>query len=209
MIGADLDGVIVTGGGGGGNQIVGNRIGTNAAGTAGLGGAAGLAISYGVMIEDSDGNVVNDNLISNMFVGVEVWGDDTTLQGNKIGTDVTGTVGLSSGLGMNIEGGDDNQIGGTGVGDGNVVSGNEFGGIQLESGLDGYAERNVLEGNKIGTNAAGTAALPNGVGFGLPGVSLVNANDNVIGGTDPGAANVISANDGDGVNIYGSNAQAT
>lgn len=58
--------------GGAGNQIVGNRIGTNAAGTAGLGGRAGFAISYGVVIEESSGNVVSDNVISDMFVGVEV-----------------------------------------------------------------------------------------------------------------------------------------
>jgi hypothetical protein len=70
VIGADLDCVIVVGGSG--NQILGNRIGTNAAGTAGLGGGAGFAISYGVMIEEFSGNVVSDNLISDMFVAVEV-----------------------------------------------------------------------------------------------------------------------------------------
>ena len=45
----------------------------------------------------------------------------------------------------------------------------------------------------IGTDITGTAALGNSG----PGISLTDSGDNTIGGTAPGTANVISANDGD------------
>ena len=59
---------------------------------------------------------------------------------------------------------------------------------------------NVIQGNYIGTNAAGTAALANGVGL------LIDsgASGNTIGGTSAGAGNVISGNSGNGVDLQGS-----
>jgi trimeric autotransporter adhesin len=54
----------------------------------------------------------------------------------------------------------------------------------------------VVEGNYIGTNAAGDAALGNAYG----GLDMAGSN-NTIGGTDPGAANVISGNGGVGLQL--------
>ena len=48
----------------------------------------------------------------------------------------------------------------------------------------------VVRGNLIGTNAAGTAAIPNRTG----GITINSANDNIIGGTSATARNVISGN---------------
>jgi parallel beta-helix repeat protein len=57
--------------------------------------------------------------------------------------------------------------------------------------------RNTIEGNRIGTNAGGTAALPNGgsgIVFNDSGVS-----QNVVGGTATGSRNVVSGNGDRGI----------
>ena len=89
-------------------------------------------------------------------------------------------------------GADSNTIGGTTVAARNVISGNDSVGVDLGS------FRNLIQGNFIGTDASGTAALgsqQNGVNLGR--------SSNTIGGTTPGAVNVISGN-GAGVVAFGS-----
>src|SRR5437660_1311885 len=58
-----------------------------------------------------------------------------------------------------------NVIGGTTPAARNVISGNSDAGVQLElfccTGTNPTASGNVIQGNYIGLNAAGTAALPN------------------------------------------------
>jgi hypothetical protein len=79
---------------------------------------------------------------------------------------------------------------------------NRFGdnGVQIDgSGATG----NKIEGNFIGTNAAGSAALANG----NAGVDISNAPNTTVGGTQPAQRNVLSASAaGDGVQIAGSQA---
>ena len=176
-----------------GNVIEGNRIGTNAAGTAGFGGAVGVEL-------ESAGTTVRDNLISDHgFAGVTVTGDDNTLQGNDVGTKRSGKRALANGFGILVQGGDANLIGGTAEGEGNLVSGNLHAGIRLDRSDDDPAVGNDVQGNLIGTTSTGRAPLPNGAFGGYPGVSVVASNANTIGGSAPGAGNVISANAGDGV----------
>jgi hypothetical protein len=57
---------------------------------------------------------------------------------------------------------------------------------------------NTIEGNNIGTDATGIADLGNSGA----GISIVEAPSNRVGGTDPGARNVISGNDY-GISIVG------
>ena len=58
-----------------------------------------------------------------------------------------------------------------------------------------------MEGDFIGTDIGGTVALGNaGVGVQI----LAGATENTIGGTITGAANLISGNTGDGIEIDGS-----
>lgn len=64
--------------------------------------------------------------------------------------------------------------------------------------LDGNGA-NIIEGNFIGTDATGTTALGNGFG-----VYIFNwSPNNIIGGATPGARNLISGNNSDGVHVYG------
>jgi hypothetical protein len=185
--------------------VRGNRIGTNAAGTAGLDNFG----SYGIMVE-SGLNVVRDNLISAEFVGLEVLGDANIVRGNLLGTDVTGSAPIASTLGLNVEGGDYNLIGGTAAGDANVIGSSLLAGLQIEAGdaddedegeEAGPAVGNLVRGNFIGTDATATVPLPNGEGYSGPGVAIVLSDDNTIGGTDAGAGNVIVASDGPGIAI--------
>jgi CSLREA domain-containing protein len=114
------------------------------------------------------------------------------IEDNYIGTDLTGTVDLGNGEGgifmFPRAGNGGNTIAR------NVISGNGLNGIVL------YLDRNVIQGNYIGTNASGTAALGND----RWGIRVLGpANDNVFGGTAPGQGNVISANGDDGIVIHG------
>ena len=107
------------------------------------------------------------------------------------------------------------QLNGTNAGDANglmitasnstikglVINRFEAHGVLIFKSLSGSVF-NKVEGNFIGTNADGTADLGNGVA----GVSVGGVSDNTIGGTDPGARNVISGNGDDGVRITESTA---
>jgi parallel beta-helix repeat protein len=96
-------------------------------------------------------------------------------------------------LGVRIEGGAQNTVGGSGPGEGNVISGGGVGVGIVGSGTDG----NVVKGNFIGTDASGTAAVPNYVGVQIG----PEGQGNIIGGSGPGEGNVISGNLEEGVRI--------
>jgi hypothetical protein len=73
--------------------------------------------------------------------------------------------------------------------------------ISIPTGPVTSAANNVIQGNKIGTNAAGDAAIANG-GFGVK--VWAGASGTLIGGTAPGQGNVIAFNQGQGVRVQGS-----
>ena len=88
-----------------------------------------------------------------------------------------------------------NTIGGTTAGAGNVISGNGNDGIEI---VNAGTAHNLIEGNFIGTNFGGTAAIANKA----DGVLIhTRASANTVGGTSSGAGNVISGNGNDGVEI--------
>src|SRR5262249_52913191 len=89
-------------------------------------------------------------------------------------------------------GSSNNHIGGTTAAARNVISGNVSIGIKV---FDDTITGTFIQGNYIGTNAAGTAAIPKG-----DGVYLLRPSNVLIGGTVAGAGNVISGNTGTGVN---------
>jgi hypothetical protein len=111
------------------------------------------------------------------------------VQGNLIGTNKDGTAALGNGWGVLIrDGAADNTIGGTTPEARNLISGNAEGVV-----LNAAASHNTVAGNYIGTDLSGTAA----VGNSIVGINILNgASNNTIGGTTPGAGNLISGNQG-------------
>ncbi len=187
------------------NLFEGNIVGLNAAGTAILPNDGGVFFVLGGTGNTLGGTVAGArNIISgNTGFGIQGGGveiaagtSNTVVQGNYIGTDITGTVALGTPLdAIVILGANNNTIGGTTAADRNIISGNGQNGITMENavnlfGFTGPATGNLVEGNFIGTNAAGTAALPNQAN----GVLIKGSANNTIGGTVTGAGNLISGN---------------
>ena len=179
-------GVYIFGANTSGNVVQHNYIGTNAAGIAALTNSV-----IGVLISQSSGNTVQDNLISgNRFVGLEIAGgaggtaSGNLVQGNKIGTNFDGTTAIPNGLdGITINDAPNNLIGGTTAGAGNLISGNGSVGIQLFGAL---TQGNVIEGNALGLDSAGRPTLPNRAGGIFVNTGPLN---NQVGGTAPDQAN--------------------
>lgn len=200
----------------------GNFVGTDSTGTAArANGHSGLYASGSVDnlllggSGEGEGNVFSGNVNGGVVISdIVVPGNTTTpvifVQGNTIGTDVTGTAALPNGvIGILLDNGARNVlIGGTGDGEGNVISGNGLDGIRLARSNDfaGGANHINVYGNLIGTNAAGTSFLPN-VGSGLS--IFEGGNSNIIGGLNPGEANTIAGNGTFGVRIKGGSLETT
>jgi len=217
------------------DTVQGNTIGTDAAGGVPLGnGLHPSAVFLGQPINGTDGIVScgggntiggpaasQGNLVSaNGGDGISVVSSNNVVQGNTVGTDVTGTVAFGNGvdgIGSRSDvikgtgfcqqapgtGGSGNMIGGATAGDGNLISGNAGDGVDLVA-----SNQNVIAGNRIGTDAAGTAALGNGgdgvfLGASCADRTCAGSSGNTVGGTAKGAGNVISGQGGDGVHIDG------
>ncbi|HEY1380878.1 MAG TPA: right-handed parallel beta-helix repeat-containing protein, partial [Gemmataceae bacterium] len=176
------------------NLVQGNYIGTDATGTADLGN-----IGDGVLVQGYSGNTVGgpaagaENVISgNGRDGIELSATGATaVQGNLIGTDAAGTTALGNDLrGVLLNGAQDSLIGGSGAGEGNVISGNGNVGV----GVDNAATGNRIEANLIGTDKTGNAPLGNA--FGL---QVAASSGNTIGGLTAAAGNTIAFNSQQGI----------
>jgi CSLREA domain-containing protein len=178
--------------------IRGNYIGTDASGTVGLGNNNGIYITGSSRdtiggTTSAERNVISGNTYDGIYLS-DVW--DSFIQGNYIGTDASGTVGLGNNNGIYITGSSSDTIGGTTSAERNVISGNTYDGICLSDVRDSF-----IQGNYIGTQASGTGAIPNG----QHGIHLdTNSSRNMIGGTASGAGNLIASNTGGGIAIGGS-----
>jgi len=203
------EGVRIAGVGASSNVVLGNFIGTDATGANAVGNGFAGATIFGQATANWIGGGADGsrNLISgNGSYGVAI-GDFGTasnrVAGNFIGTDVTGTavIGNSSGvvLGWGSTG---NLIGGGADGEANLISGNSTGVyIGGNAGPGQYTSNNVVFGNWIGLASNGVSALPNYIGIQVG----MLAHDTLIGGTVPGAHNVISGNSWVGIFINGFN----
>lgn len=156
--------------------------------------ASGLSVS--------GGNCVIKGLIINRFVGdTQETGNGIFLGGfggnqvigNFIGTDSTGTVGFNTQRWGILVDSNNNQIGGTAPAERNVISGNSDTGIYLR-GFSGLTQGNLVRGNHIGTDLTGTQPLGNNNG-----IQITAAQQNIIGGMEPGAGNLIAHNRGKGI----------
>jgi hypothetical protein len=179
---------------GDGNVIAGNQIGTDASGARLLGNSIGIRVlgannTIGGTAAGA-GNVISGSV----EYGIELLGSaavGNVIQGNRIGTDSSGTVGLGNGIGIYVNGASGTIIGGTVSGAGNLISDNQQMGIEV---MD--SSNNLIEGNRIGTDVTGTKKLGNG-----DGINVIDSTSNTIGGTVPGAGNLISGNYGAGIGM--------
>ena len=175
------------------NVIAGNDVGIATSGAP----LAGQSGSTGILLEDASNNTIGGttvgarNVVSgNPSVGIDLaGGSNNVVEGNYIGTDPAGAHAVPNGQGLIIDGETGDLIGGTVPGAANLISGNTGSGITLSDSSSAGA---TVQGNMIGTDMMGSLALGNGQG-GL----IISSSNNTIGGTVPGAGNLISGN-GDG-----------
>jgi len=124
----------------------------------------------------------------------------TKIYGCYIGTGRFGISAAGNQDGVVIVGGHSAHIGGEGVGEGNLISGNIDNGIHLSG--TAYAQ---VWANYIGTDRAGASA----VGNGDYGIYLSNGAEwNTIGGDRDTHGNLISGNAGDGIRVDNSGSLA-
>lgn len=196
-------GVAITGAGTSANVVLGNTIGLGATGAAALpNNDSGIAVYDGARSNTVGGTAAGArNVISgNAGRGVSISGTGTrsnAVQGNTIGLSTAGAA-RPNNVGISIYGGaTSNTIGGTATGAGNVISGNTSQGINIgEAGTS----LNVVAGNLIGTDLAGTAVRANtGAGISI----FAGAQSNTIGGTASGAGNTVSGNAKQGLTVSG------
>jgi uncharacterized repeat protein (TIGR03803 family) len=179
------------------NQVLGNLIGLTADGVTAVPNSFGIYMGNCSQTQIGGSALEARNVIYGSIVGCGVYGGGSNvLQGNFIGTDASGTLGRGPVYGVYLASSTNNLVGGSGVGEGNLISGNQLG--VGAAGSD--ANNNVVAGNFIGTDFTGTNALGNGNGVSIEGTG------NVIGGTNAGARNVISGNTGVGVVLNGASA---
>ena len=229
------NGIEITGRGQTADSIQGNSIGTSLAGTSALsnsgsgvllegvsantiGGTTGTNPAVGISGVSNliSGNIANGIAISTVTdtLGTAV-PDSNLVQGNYIGTDVTGKKPVSNGVvgssnvtgaGVFLDGATNTTIGGTTAAARNLISANRAGGVAMQDGASG----NVVVGNYIGTDNTGSFTdlegnltdadeLSNDIQIGSGstasnfggGVLIINSPNNVIGsptGASPGGA---------------------
>ncbi len=141
--------------------------------------------NYKAIYVADDFTTVRDNVISGNWDGVHVRGNQTIIQGNFIGTDISGSLAsielqnqdgieLTPWSGMTT-------IGGTQPHEMNVISNNS-------TGIGVNSHNNTILGNYIGTDLSGTLDLGNSTAI------IVTGTGNIIGGALPGEGNLISGN---------------
>ena len=191
-------------------NIEGNIVGLGADGTTPLGnGGSGIddpadpTATIGAVL-------IRRNIISaNGGDGLVYSSTNTTLQGNYIGTDISGTLDRGNTF-FGVEMAGDHRdaldpsstfltIGGSAAGDGNLISGNDAGGISIRNA------NAVIQGNFIGTTADGISALGNEA----DGIRVFNVLADptlsiMVGGTTTGDGNVIAYNTATGVRVESS-----
>ncbi len=147
----------------------------------------------------SGGNNTVRGLVINNFDGAGLYfhaNGGNTVIGNYLGIDVAGAVAEGNYHGLYINDVDNNQIGGVSAQDRNLISGNRQNGAYITG------NNQVIEGNFIGTDTVGTAAISI---TNYRGIGLFVRGDNIrIGGINPtpetacsGACNLIAGNLGD------------
>lgn len=135
----------------------------------------------GVNINEASTNaLLQDNTIAengNVAIGVDDSSNDTMIQGNQIsGSAVSG---------ISIRNSSRTQVGGSNIGEGNIIGGfiNNIIVLQTTGALD-----NTIQGNTISES-------------GNAGITIIGAQGTLVGGPNPGEGNVIENSDGAGIAV--------
>jgi hypothetical protein len=172
----------------GGNVMQGNFVGTNLDGTAAV---TGIDSRFGTLLDSSVGLSSPGNLLGGTVAGarnviagrvgmsnglagpnasaIPLQVHSNLVQGNYIGTDVSGTKALDGEI--KIQDAPDNTIGGTTPAARNIISGSRRAGIHVLS-TDDTCGGTLVQGNYIGTDKTGQLGLGNN----LDGVSPRESN---------------------------------
>jgi len=164
-------------------------LGTDATGMTAVNNGTGFNIGSA-----SKGNLIGGIGTGNVISGNTMYGGTVNgigynvIQGNYIGLNADGSGLLPNGSEALLiqNNANYNTIGGTAAGAGNVITGNG-------RATTIRSKYNVIQGNIVGMNAAGTDTIVNRAA-GIPGQGgFILANDsNLVGGSMPGAGNYIS-----------------
>ncbi|UKN02367.1 gliding motility-associated C-terminal domain-containing protein [Paracrocinitomix mangrovi] len=156
----------------------------------------------GIFISEGDFNKIgtmgSNVIVANDSSGVHISGisQDNQMMQNDIGN-YLGVAGFENNKGVFIEGGaTGNIVGGTIIGNGNIIMGNTKEGIDILNSND-----NIIITNYIGVNP-GNTVIPNQVG-----IKIENSDGTTIGGEDSNGNakyNVISGNTNEGILINNS-----
>lgn len=209
----------------GGVRIEGCYVGTDASGT-----VVPAPIGYGIEIPidpkdvfiggttPAARNLIAGATVSNGSAGIAITRISSTgpfVEGNLIGTDLSGRVALPNNVGIGFEHADADlsgpgaRIGGTAAAR-NLISGNAQRGIMANCSFTGGSACGgglSILGNFIGTDISGTGALPNGTYGGISFYNVSSAPTRVrIGGDTPAFDNLIAYNLGPGIHHQGAGA---
>jgi parallel beta-helix repeat protein len=192
-----LHGIYIEGALSTGNFVGSNLVGTDITGDSPVPNTGvGISIVLGALANQvgapGSGNVISGNTQGGL--GMEEAGGNT-VQANRIGLGASpGVLVPNAGNGIDlIPSGGGAIIGGSGEGEGNIISGNAGTGIYVAS------DNNTIAGNYIGTDETGNAAVPNGG----DGVRVLGTLNNI---GVPDAGNIISGNAGNGLSLAGGQA---
>lgn len=197
--GNNSDGISIIGAGAVSNRIIWNNIGTNESGGGALGNSlSGVAFSQGAG-DSADfinstinrvglpgfGNVISSNGGYGIYIS-DTNTSNNVIQSNLIGTNPGGNSDLGNALaGIYFGNGTyDNQAGGTGAGEGNLIAFNALG-IKADAGIRNAFRRNRMFSNDgMGIDLAPAGVTPNDAGDGdsgpnnlqnFPVITYVNA----------------------------------
>ena len=153
--------------------IQGNFVGTDVSGTVALnsGGGTGINVIHASGVVIDGGNVISGNntglaINSNGVSGTS--SDTTTVHGNFIGVAADGVTPLgNSGVGIDLFISPGNVIGGTGLGEGNVIAFNGSHGVQVNLTTVPIQGNSIFGNGKLGINLIGGTEDPMGTGVTL------------------------------------------
>lgn len=182
-------------------KALGNYIGTD--------GSSDLGGNIGIILEGSDNATVGGaasvdrNVIAGNATDVELdaGASGNNIQGNYIGvyTDGSSTPASGSSYGISITfipsantGGPQNFIGGLNAGEGNVIAGHSTAEISIASSDNSFSDNNSIQGNIIGLDATGAAAVSMTSG---DGIRIINSDNTLI------EKNIISGKNGMGISL--------